>query len=520
MHPKGLVLVIVLFLGLICFQAPPALSRNSNLRGELVVILNMEPDNPLGGEIWLMNIDGKLVRRITKNKYHEEYPKFSPDGNRIAFVRNVGGVVPGVGIEPKHNEIFVYNLRSGRESRLTRNKVEDGHPEWSYDGRYIAFYSRRNHPEEKATLWVMGSDGSRPRQVAFLRPGDLSHVNPDWGPAGQWLAFVNHREEGGVRYSRIEKVRLDGTQRTVLSSGGKFLRSSRAKGQGPLGDLDPDYSPDGAMICSVRRLGGGNVHLFAFGANSYYGGKAEIDMNWPYHPEVVERTPRFSPDGRRIVLTRLSPKAGHRTRQIVLTDPQSSFRRYLTSREDWDVWHPSWYPFAHSGADRDTASTIVQYRANKPVESRTLSAQKNDGAGAVRRLQTPDGVRFVVSRIQPSKLRADQAPAYEVRWELDVPPEKVISLTLRFQGRLDGVGSEGRSIRFQLMDWQEKRWVNVFVRRDLSNDKIKILHEFTPANFIKRSARQVLLRIITLGAPDASVPVLETDSISLDVRRK
>ncbi|MFQ5904093.1 MAG: TolB family protein, partial [Candidatus Binatia bacterium] len=347
-----------------------------------------------------------------------------------------------------------------------------------------------------------------------------SHVDPDWGPAGQWLVFVNHREEGGVRYSRIEKVRLDGTQRIMLSSGGKFLRSSSAKGQGPLGDLDPDYSPDGAMVCSVRRLVGGDIRLFTFGANAYYGGKGETEMSWPHDPDVVERTPQFSPDGRRIVLTRSSLKAGHRTRQIVLTDPQSSFRRYLTSWEKWDAWHPSWYPFAHSGADRDAASTVVHYRANDLVGSRPISAQENDGNGSVQGLQSPDGVRFVASRIRTLVPKADQTAAYEIRWKLDIPPEKMISLTLRFQGRLSGVGSEGKSLRFRLMDWQEKRWVTIFVRRDPSNDKIKILHEFTPANFIKRDTRQVMLRIVALGSPATSAPTLETDHLSLDVRRE
>jgi len=516
MRPNVLVLTLVIFIGLLYPRASSAaVSGTPNLRAELVVVLNTNPANPLGGEIWLMDLNGKLVRRITQNNYHEEYPKFSPDGNRIVFVRNTGGVAPGLGIEPKHNEIFVYDLRTGAETRLTRNDVEDSAPDWSHDGEYLVFHSRRGHSEGKATLWVMDSNGSRPRRVISLEPGDLSHTNPDWSPDSQWLTFVSHREERGFRYSRIEKVRLDGTQRTVVSSGG---RRQGAAQQGPLGDLDPDYSPDGAMIWSSRRLEDGQSRLFAFGASAYYPGKAETDMNWPIHPDGVERTPRFSPDGRRIALTRLSPKSGHRTHQLVLTDRQSSFRRYLTTREDWDLWHPSWSPSAHSGADRDAATTKASYSAST-LGSNPAPAESKTGSSGSSEQQKPEGIRLVAGVVQTSDAKTGQGATYDVAWKLDAPAQRVTSLILRFEGRLNGDRAKEGSLRFQLLDWTEKRWVTVFVCSDLSSEKVKILHEIAPANFISRDKQEVLLRIVTFGASPASPPDLEAGYLGLDVRR-
>lgn len=517
---KGLVLIVAALLGLVYLKALFAGARAPDLRADLVAVINMNPSNPLGGEIWLMDLNGRLVRRITKNNYHEEHPKFSPDGNKIVFVRNVGGIAPGVGLDPRNNEIFVYDLRTGVEKRLTRNNVEDGHPEWSFDGKYIAFYSRRNHPEGKATLWIMEADGSRPRQISSLRPGDLSHLDPNWGPDGQWLAFVNYREEDGHRFSRIEKIRLDGTQRTVVSSGGKYVKAHGAEKQEPLGDLNPNHSPDGAMIWSARRLNNGHVHLFAFSAGGYYGGKAETDMNWPVYPDAFERGPQFSPDGRRIILTRSSPKAGTRNWQLVLTDPQSSFRRYLTSREDWDAWDPSWYPFARSGAEKEGAGTLVSYNASSPAGLKTVLAQNGDGHSGDHRSLAPEGVPLPVSAVQPADLKTTPAAAYEVRWRLDVPPERVSSLTLRFLGRLRGAEAAGEgSLRVQLMDWEGKNWVTVFVLPQIANEKVKIQHEIAPANFVSRAGREVLLRIIALGASTTSASTLETDQLSLDVKR-
>lgn len=520
MRPQVTVIIAAILFGLGCLQTSFAGTRAPDLREELVVVLNVKPANPLGGEIWLMDLNGRLVRRITKNNYHEEHPKFSPDGGKIVFVRNIGGIVPGLGLDPKHNEIFVYDMRTGMESRLTRNNVEDGHPEWSFDGKYIAFYSRRDHPDGKATLWIMGADGSRPRQIATLQPGDISHLDPNWGPDGQWLAFVSYREEGNHRYSRIEKIRLDGTQRTVLSSGGKFLQSSGEGKQELLGDMDPNHSPDGAMIWSARRLKDGLVHLFAFGAGAYYPGKAEMDMDWPVHPAGVERSPQFSPDGRRLIFIRSSPSAGTRNRQLVLTDPRSSFRRYLTSREDWEVWDPSWHPFAHSGTEKESAGTLVSYNADSPAELKTLLAQNSDGHSSDHRPITPEGVRLAASGARSAGLKAIPTAAYEVRWKLDGPPERVSSLTLRYQGRFHGdTPPGGRSLSLQLMDWEGKSWMTVFVLPEISDGKVKIHHEIAPANFISRNGREVLLRIVALGAQTTSAPALETGQLSLDVKR-
>ena len=515
MRSKRLAIPLALLLGLVGLPAAFAGTRGPDPRADLVVVLNMTPAKPSGGEIWLMDLSGRLVRRITKNNYHEEYPSFSPDGNRIIFVRNLGEVLSGAGLDPKNNEIFVYDLRTGVETRLTRNSVEDSHPEWSFDGRYVAFHSRRDDPQERATLWIMEADGSHPRQLTRFLSGDFSHLDPNWGPDGQWLAFVNYREEDGHRYSRIEKVRLDGSQRTVVSSGGKYVKASGTKEL--LGDLAPVHSPEGAMIWAARRLGEGTVHLFTFGAGSYYGGKAETDMDWPVQTGGIEENPRFSPDGRRLLLTRFSPQTGIGTRQVVLTDPQSSFRRYLTSREDWDVWHPSWHPFARSGAEREDGGTRVSYRAS-PVESKTLSA-KNGNGHVPNTLPESGAVRLAATVAEPAGVRV--APAtYEARWKLDVPPAEVSSLTFRYQGKFPGEDEMARkSVSFQLMDWDSKSWVTVFVRSGISAEAVEVQHEIAPANFISRATREVALRIVALGPAAILFPALETRQLSLDVKR-
>jgi Tol biopolymer transport system component len=516
MHRQGF-LFIPLLLGLIYSPCSFAEPRSRDIQAELVAVLNKKPANPLGGEVWLIRLDGRLVRRITNNNYHEEHPKFSPDGTRIAFVRNMGDVGSDLKLDRRQNEIFIYDLRTKTETRLTRNSVEDGHPEWSYDGRKVLFYSRRNHPENKSTVWIMASDGSHPRQVTRLLSDDLSHTDPVWAPDGTWLAFVNQIENKGYRFSRIEKIRMDGAQRTAVSSGGK--KSSKEKGA-LLGDHDPAFSPDGTVIWTSRRLQGGRTRLYSFGAGPYYGGKAELGINWPVNPEAVERTPVFSPDGRRVVITRSTPKAGNRTHNLVLTDPQSSFRRYLTSRLNWDIWDPSWHPYANTGADREAVGTTVNSEAEQLLVSEDSSTSNGNGSSRAKGMNSHGEMHLRLSNVPALDPQRDHQAGTIFGWKLKTQPDKVISLALRLKGKLKSDKTESEFLQFQLMDWQEKSWVSVFAHSRVMDGKATILHEFAPANFIHPDRRQVILRVVPANGSMASGSDLKADDLLLEIRKQ
>ena len=75
-------------------------------------------------------------------------PAWSPDGRKIAF----GG----------DGEIYVMNADGRGLRRLTRNPASDGSPAWSPDGRRIAFGSERDGNLE---VYVMNTDGSGQRNL-------------------------------------------------------------------------------------------------------------------------------------------------------------------------------------------------------------------------------------------------------------------------------------------------------------------------------------------------------------------
>jgi TolB protein len=99
----------------------------------------------------------------------------APDahGDRIAFMSNRAG----------NWEIYVMNVDGSGLKRLTNNSSSDGLPAWSPNGRSIAFVSDQGGAWG---LWVMNADGSGRRKLFAIGGGGLAfdwqHEQISWGP--------------------------------------------------------------------------------------------------------------------------------------------------------------------------------------------------------------------------------------------------------------------------------------------------------------------------------------------------
>jgi Tol biopolymer transport system component len=79
-------------------------------------------------------------------------PRWSPDGQRIAFDSNVVG----------HWQIYVVSAQGGRPERMTKSAANDVRPSWSRDGKWIYFGSTRSGVSQ---VWKMPSGGGPAEQV-------------------------------------------------------------------------------------------------------------------------------------------------------------------------------------------------------------------------------------------------------------------------------------------------------------------------------------------------------------------
>lgn len=125
----------------------------------------------------------------------------SPDGGEVAFSWDRTGA----------GEIFVAPVRGERIYQLTDGSDRSVSPRWSPDGQWIAFL-RDSGGDERFQIWLMRRDGRRLRQVTSA--GDADHRDLAWSPDGSALAFVSDRT--GERHG-LEVVDVASGERRALS---------------------------------------------------------------------------------------------------------------------------------------------------------------------------------------------------------------------------------------------------------------------------------------------------------------
>ncbi|MGB3328906.1 MAG: hypothetical protein WBA46_08125, partial [Thermomicrobiales bacterium] len=109
------------------------------------------------------------------------YPRISPDGSRIAFVRNQVDRDSG---KPE-GHVWLIDIDGSNRRRLTHTGTRNGNPVWSPDGSRLAFTSVRDGDKPHAIV-VLGFDGGEPEIVS-------RHASPAgglaWSPDGTRIAY-------------------------------------------------------------------------------------------------------------------------------------------------------------------------------------------------------------------------------------------------------------------------------------------------------------------------------------------
>lgn len=129
------------------------------------------------GDIWLANVDGTDITRLTTFKGVEADPHFSPDGQYIAFTGQYDG----------NTDVYTVSVNGGEPQRLTWHPGADLVRGWSLDGAHIIFASGRTrvpypYPDQ---LWQVSMDGGNPSPFVLPRA-----VDGKYSPDGQQFVYV------------------------------------------------------------------------------------------------------------------------------------------------------------------------------------------------------------------------------------------------------------------------------------------------------------------------------------------
>lgn len=166
-------------------------------------------------ELWLLDTETGITTRLTDNDNIDRDPDWSPtEENLIVFASDRDS--------PNLTEIYSMRLSFDPDvenvvTRLTDDQGSSYQPRFSPNGNRIAYVTDR---EGDGDIYTMSSDGQRP----FLLTNDAGAEdrNPAWTPDGRWVAFASNREDELFQFYLVdvrgrEVIRLTNDDREARS---------------------------------------------------------------------------------------------------------------------------------------------------------------------------------------------------------------------------------------------------------------------------------------------------------------
>lgn len=216
---------------------------------------------PFGGlaSVWIADSAGDRAQKLTQDGLEAD-PQWSPDGKEIAYVSRRTGT----------GDIYVVPVAGGEPRQLTRDIRDDVAPRWSPDGRWIAFISQRGRQTD---VWVVPSAGGTEIRIT---DDAAEEANPQWIGKSERLAYHTGISGQAVWTISIE----DGKEHRLTPDS--------------LRVVNPFPSPDGKEVVYQVLRGGGVSDLQVV---PMAGGAARILVSGAWN----NNSPNWSPDGKNIV---------------------------------------------------------------------------------------------------------------------------------------------------------------------------------------------------------------------------
>jgi tricorn protease len=213
------------------------------------------------GEIFAVSsTEGGDAARVTNSPAEENQVTWSADSRRLVYVSDRDG--------PTH--LFLYDFATNSESRLTNDQASDDTPEFSPDGKSIAF----ERGGEEIRVYEIDARKEHTVAKAHLERPPLSSDRPfAWSTDSKWIAYVPVSDKG---FKNVWVAAASGGEGRQIS----FLANSNSN--------TITWSPDGTFI------------LFDTNQRTEPGQVARIDL--------IPRTPKFREDQFRDLFKEESPR--------------------------------------------------------------------------------------------------------------------------------------------------------------------------------------------------------------------
>ncbi len=251
-------------------------------------------------EVYIMDIDGTDIMRITNHRTAVVSPVWSPDGTKLLFTSYLG----------RNPDTYLYDFAVGRMTSVSRRDGLNISGDFSPDGRSLLLtLSYEGNPE----IYLMDLDSKQLKRLTNFWGIDVS---PSFSPDGKRIAFVSDR----AGTPQIYVMNADGSNVRRVTYEGNYNAS-------------PRWSPDGRKI--------------AFSGISFNNINFKIFIMNPDGSELIQLTngagsdenPSWSPDSRYILFS--STRDGNS--ELYITNTSGTYL-YRMTRTPYNETHPSWGP--------------------------------------------------------------------------------------------------------------------------------------------------------------------------------
>jgi Tol biopolymer transport system component len=148
----------------------------------------------MAGSLWRQKIGADSATEITHSDGYDYQPDWSHDGRHVAFARYVHDAV----------ELWQLDLKSGHEVQLTHGNAVNLEPRYAPDGKRIAFVSTAGTGHFNLFVAdIAGENLGTPKPLVYEHKSNVSRyyyskwdhaLSPAWTPDGKQIVFVGNHE--------------------------------------------------------------------------------------------------------------------------------------------------------------------------------------------------------------------------------------------------------------------------------------------------------------------------------------
>lgn len=249
-------------------------------------------------ELMVADADGYNPRTVFSSTEPIISPRWSPEGNRIAYVS----------FERKKPVVVVQTLNTGDRRVVSDVKGSNSAPAWSPDGQRLAVVLTRDGSSQ---IYLMPATGGEPQRLMKTTPAN--DTEPVFSPDGRTLYFTSDRGGG----PQIYRLPVAGGNAERLTFEGDYNVSARP-------------SPDGKALVFVQR----NAGRFRIVTQDL--GNRQV---LPITDGPVDESPSYAPNGQLVLFSRMQGGRG----ELAAASVDGRVRQRL-SLSSGDAREPAWGP--------------------------------------------------------------------------------------------------------------------------------------------------------------------------------